>query len=95
LPILFEARSPCLSASMRVRLHGRDRLPELTLSLVAATVTLFIGIAASTPPTRNSEGDEPMIEMRSVATEKTPLAARDKVRIIPLDTVATYLQIDS
>jgi hypothetical protein len=91
LPISFESDAVRLNASLRVRLHGRNRLPELALTMSLATVGLLFG-ASLVAPASGSEGrfdarteTTQVIEMRSAATSDTFFPARRDVRVIQLD----------
>ncbi|MBV9395503.1 MAG: hypothetical protein JOZ84_13955 [Methylobacteriaceae bacterium] len=76
---------------MRVRLHGRNRLPELALTMSLATTALLSGASLFTPASGSqdrfaSDVDQPqMIEMRSAATRAASMPVRKDVRVIPLD----------
>ena len=90
MPISFEPGAVRLTPSLRVRLHGRNRLPELALTLSLATTALLIGASWFTPAS-GSEGhfrpdmdQAQMIEVRSAATGGTAIPVRRDVRIIPL-----------
>jgi hypothetical protein len=91
LPISFESDAVRLNASLRVRLHGRNRLPERALTMSLATVGLLFG-ASLVAPASGSEGrfdarteTTQVIEMRSAATSDTFFPARRDVRVIQLD----------
>lgn len=90
LPISLETAGLRLDPAIRVRLHGRSRIPELAISLTLATTVLFFGasfFASAAPEQSLRQGesrDAPMVEMRSVATPASSLPARKAVRIIPI-----------
>jgi hypothetical protein len=94
LPILLKTAGLRLDPALRVRLHGRSRVPELAMSLTLVTTVLFFGAPffASAAPERNivaaSETNAPMIEIRSVATHTAAAPVRKAVRIIPLGQAA-------
>jgi hypothetical protein len=90
----FQCRGLNLSPSLRVRLHGRSRLPELAVTMSLATVALLFGCSAFAPVSgndmRTDVENRPMFEMRSAATNETPIPIRRDVRIIPLDHAANH-----
>jgi hypothetical protein len=81
-----------LDPRLRVRLHGRNRLPELALSLMLATTVLFFGASLfavdENGGARAQSGAAEMMEVHSVAPNVTPVPLRQDVRIIPLDRPA-------
>ena len=89
LPIGFASGALRLAPSLRVRLHGRSRLPDLALAMSLATTALFLGISflAGPNPQEGSGGVESdsMVEMRSAATNETAVPVRHAVRLIRLD----------
>lgn len=92
MPRSFESGAFRLDPRLRVRLHGRNRLPELALSLTLATTALFFGAslfaADENGDPRAQSGAAQMIEMRSAAPNAAPVPIREDVRIIPLDRLA-------
>jgi hypothetical protein len=86
--ISFEPGAVRLKPSLRVRLHGRSRLPELALTLSLGTTALVLGASLFTPASGNedhfrSEAQQ-MIEVRSAATGEAAVPVRKDVRVIPL-----------
>jgi hypothetical protein len=80
-----------LKPSLRVRFHGRNRWPELAVTMSLATIALLFG-ASLFPPTSGNEdrfrsdfGQAQVIEMRSAATNGMSVPVRKDVRVIPLD----------
>ena len=94
MPISIERGAVRLNPSLRVRLHGRNRLPEVALTLSLATTALLFGASVFTPASGNqdqlrSDMDQAqMIEMRSVASGDAPMPVRKDVRVIPLNAGA-------
>ena len=94
VPLSFATGAVRLSPSLRVRLHGRSRLPELALTLSLATIALMFGAASFAPASSNerrlqSDSDQAqMIEMRSAATSDDRMPLRKDIRVIPLDHTA-------
>jgi hypothetical protein len=90
-----------LNPSLRVRLHGRNRLPELALTLSLVTMALLSGAALFTPASGNqdpflSDMDQAqMIEMRSAAIRDVSMPVRKDVRVIPLDASAGHNIVSS
>ena len=90
MPISFQPGAVRLAPSLRVRLHGRNRLPELALTLSLATTALLFGASVFTPASGNedhawSEAEQAqMIEVRSAATGEMMAPVRKDVRVIPL-----------
>jgi hypothetical protein len=94
MPISIERGAVRLKPSLRVRLHGRNRLPELALTLSLATTALLFGASVLTPASGNqdrfrSDMDQAqMIEMRSAASPEASMPVRKDVRVIPLNAGA-------
>ena len=88
MTISFACGALRLDPRLRVRLHGRNRLPELAITLTLATTTLFFGAslfaADENGGARAQSGAVEMMEMRSAAPNVTPVPIRQDVRIIPL-----------
>ena len=90
MPLSFEPGAVRLAPSLRVRLHGRNRLPELALTLSLATTVLLIGASWFTPASGSEDRFRPdmeqaqMIEVRSASTGGAAIPVRKDVRIIPL-----------
>jgi hypothetical protein len=90
VPISFEPGAVRLKPSLRVRLHGRNRLPELALTLSLATTGLLFGASWFTPASGNEDHFRSdielaqMVEARSAATGEAAIPVRRDVRVIPL-----------
>jgi hypothetical protein len=89
LTISFTCGALRLDPRLRVRLHGRNRLPELAITLTLATTMLFFGASLfagdeSGGGARAESGAFEMMEMRSAGPNVTPVPIRQHVRIIPL-----------
>jgi len=90
VPISFEPGAVRLNPSLRVRLHGRNRLPELALTLSVATTALLFSASVFTPASGNEDyfrsdmEQAQMIEVRSAATGDPAIPVRKDVRVIPL-----------
>lgn len=93
MPIAIERGAVRLKPCLRVRLHGRNRLPELALTMSLATTALLSGASLFTPASGSQDGfpsdmeRAEMIEMRSAAT-RAPTPVRKNVRLIPLEASA-------
>jgi hypothetical protein len=89
LPLFLRSGAVRLKPSLRVRLHGRNRLPELAVMMSLATIALLLGASYFTPASggerslRAESDGGPVIEMRSAATSAMPV--RKDVRIIRFD----------
>jgi hypothetical protein len=94
MPIAIERGAVRLKASLRVRLHGRNRLLELALTMSLATTALLSGASLFTPASGSQDGfpsdmeRAEMIEMRSAATRELSMPVRTDVRVIPLEASA-------
>jgi hypothetical protein len=53
MAIPFESGAVRLKPSLRVRLHGRSRLPELALALSLGTTALLFGASSFAPASGN------------------------------------------
>ena len=90
MPISSEPGAVRLKPSLRVRLHGRNRLPELALTLSLATTALLLGASWFTPASgsedhvRSDPKQAQMVEVRSAATGEAAIPVRKDVRVIPL-----------
>jgi hypothetical protein len=90
LPLSFEAGALRLKPSLRVRFHGRNRLPELAITMSLATIAVLFGASFFTPASGNEDrfrsdfGQAQAIEMRSAATNGMSVPVRKDVRVIPL-----------
>jgi hypothetical protein len=90
VPISFEPGAVRLKPSLRVRLHGRSRLPELALTFTLATTALLFGASFFTPASgdedrfRSDANQSQIVEVRSAATSQAPGPVRKDVRVIPL-----------
>ena len=95
MPISFELGAVRLAPSLRVRLHGRNRLPELALTLSLATTALLFGASVFTPASGNEDHlrsemqQAQLVEVRSAATGETMAPVRKDVRVIPLARAAS------
>ena len=93
MSIEFRSGALRLKPSLRVRLHGRSRLPDLALAFTLATTALFFGVAFSLPADGHADGRQlagpapDLIEMRSAASIETRLPVRTGVRMVGADTV--------
>jgi hypothetical protein len=91
LPISFKSGALRLKPSLRVRFHGRNRLPELAFNMSLATIALLFGASLFTPASGNedrfrSDVDQgQVIEVSSAATNEISVFVRKDVRVIPLD----------
>jgi hypothetical protein len=91
LPLFLQSGAVRLNPSLRVRLHGRNRLPELALTMSFATIALLLGASYFTPASggerslRAESASRDVIEMRSAATSATTMPVRKDVRIIRFD----------
>jgi hypothetical protein len=91
LPISFESGALRLKPSLRVRFHGRNRVPELAITMSLATIALLFGASLLTPASGNEDRFRPdvdeaqVIEVRSAATSEISVSVRKDVRVIPLD----------
>ena len=90
MPISLETGAVRLKPSLRVRLHGRSRLPDLALSFTLATTALLFGASCFTPARgtedrfRSDANQSQIVEVRSAATSQAPGPVRKDVRVIPL-----------
>lgn len=95
MPISFRSGALHVDPSLRVRWHGRNRLPGLAVSLTLTTGSLFLGAAFFAPVSGNEQNlgagpsDATVVEMRSAATGDTLIPVRRDVRIIRLDRSST------
>ncbi|MEA2758387.1 MAG: hypothetical protein QOH65_1000 [Methylobacteriaceae bacterium] len=91
MPISFESGALRLKPSLRVRFHGRDRLPELAVTMSLAAIAVLFGASLFTPTSgtgdrfRSDVGQAQVIEVRSAATNEISVPVRKDVRVIPLD----------
>ena len=91
MPISFESGALRLKPSLRVRFHGRNRLPELAVTMSLATIALLFGASSFTPASGNEDrfrshvGQGQVIEVSSAATNEISVLVRKDVRVIPLD----------
>ena len=90
MPLSLESGALRLKPRLRVRLRGRNRLPELACTMSLATIALLFGIAFLAPANGDDRFaaealDPQLIEMRSAATSDTSNPVREHVRIIPLN----------
>jgi hypothetical protein len=94
MPISIERGAVRLKPSLRVRLHGRNRLPELALTLSLVTMALLSWASLFTPASGNQDPfpsdmeQAQMIEMRSAASHDVSMPVRKGVRVISLDASA-------
>jgi hypothetical protein len=76
--------------AVRVRLHGRNRMPELALTMSLATTIVLLGASWFAPAGagqaigRAESSDTGIVEMRSAATSGTLIPMRKDIRIISL-----------
>lgn len=88
MPIEVRSGALRLKPSLRVRWHGRSRLPDLAVALTLATTALFFGAPLILPADSHEEGarvtsEAPsLVEMRSAASTETRLPVRLGVRIV-------------
>jgi hypothetical protein len=91
LPLFLQSGAVRLNPSLRVRLHGRNRLPELAVTMSLATIALLLGASYFTPASggerslRAESASRDVIEMRSAATSAATMPVRKDVRIIRFD----------
>ena len=101
MPISIERGAVRLKPSLRVRLHGRNRLPELALTMSLATTALLSGASLFTPASGGQDrfpsgmDQAQMIEMRSASTRDASMPVRQDVRVIPLDAGAVNYVVQS
>jgi hypothetical protein len=90
LPVEVRSGALRLKPSLRVRWHGRSRLPDLAVALALATTALFFGASFMLPPdshadSRRLASEGGLVEVRSAASGETLSPVRTGVRIVDPD----------
>jgi hypothetical protein len=91
LALAFKSGALRLKPSLRVRFHGRNRLPELAVTMSLATIAVLLGASLLTPASGHEDrfrldvGQAQVIEVRSAAMNGISVPIRKDVRVIPLD----------